>query len=49
MNKVVSKKKMGFLGHTFHITLSVFSMGLWVPVYMSRLRARKTVTYYPEV
>ena len=46
MDKAVSKRKMGYIAHTFHITMSVFSFGLWVPVYMSALRKRKTVTHY---
>jgi len=44
--KVVSKRKMGVLAHTFHITATVCTGGLWGFVYWSRLRAKKTVTRY---
>lgn len=44
--KVVSKRKMGVIGHAFHATMTVCTMGLWAPVYWSRLRARRTVTRY---
>lgn len=43
--KVVHKRKMGFLLHTFHVCMCVCTCGLWIPVYMSGLRKRKTVTY----
>ena len=42
--KIVSKRKMGFVGHTFHVFMCFMTCGLWIPVYMSRLRSRKTVT-----
>jgi hypothetical protein len=42
--KVVSTRKMGFVGHGIHIFMCMITMGLWIPVYLSRLRSRKTVT-----
>ena len=35
---------MGFIGHAFHLFMCMWTLGLWTPVYMSRLRVRKTVT-----
>lgn len=39
--KVVSKRKTGFVSHGF---MCFVTCGFWIPVYASRLRARKTVT-----
>lgn len=44
--KVVSRRKMGWLLHTFHWFMIVCTVGLWTPVYLSALRRRKTVTRY---
>jgi hypothetical protein len=44
--KVVSRRKMGILLHCFHITMCLCTLGLWIPVYLSGLRKRKTVTRY---
>lgn len=44
--QVVSHRKMGFAGHAFHLTMCLMTFGLWIPVYMSRLRSRTTVTRY---
>jgi hypothetical protein len=45
-NKIVSRRKMGFILHAFHWTMIVCTLGLWTPVYLSGLRKRKTVTRY---
>lgn len=40
----VAYRKMGPIAGTFHICMMVFTMGLWVPVYLAARRGRKTVT-----
>lgn len=43
--KIVTRRKMGFVLHSFHIFMCLCTMGLWLPVYLSGLRRRKSVTY----
>lgn len=45
-SRVVTKRKMGFVLHMFHVTMCLCTAGLWIPVYLSGLRRRKTVTRY---
>lgn len=40
----VSYRKMGWIAGGFHITMMVFTMGLWTPIYLWARRGRKTVT-----
>lgn len=49
MNQITSHRKMGFAAHTFHLTMCCLTMGLWIPMYISGLRRRTTVTKLPPV
>jgi hypothetical protein len=42
--KIVTVRKMSFGGHFLHLMMCFMTCGIWIPVYLSRLRSRKTVT-----
>ena len=48
MPKIKTRRKMGWVALGFHITMMVFTVGLWTPVFLAARRRRVTVTHVPE-